>query len=89
MNYEKNHRRIVSKKELHIEVPGCIVNIRPGLTGAGMREVTSIEIICDQYAGERHWYMPDLNGDNPPRATNIRVVRESEEDRAAREAKGK
>lgn len=68
----------------HIEVEGCIVNIRTGLTGAGMRRVTSIEIICDQYAGEQHWYMPDLNSDNPPRATNIRVVQETEEDMAER-----
>lgn len=83
-------RRVTTKRTpLHIEAPGCIINVRPGLRGAGDREVTSIEIICDQYAGERHWYMPDLDGDNPPRVTNIRVVRESESDAEARTSRKK
>jgi len=73
-------KRISIKNATHIEAPGCIVNITPGLSGAGGRQVTSIEIICDQYAGEQHWYLPDINADRPPRATNIRVVQETETD---------
>lgn len=40
----------------HIEVKGCIVNIREGLTDSKGREVTSIEILPDDhYAGEKVW----------------------------------
>lgn len=37
---------------LHIETDNCIVNIRQGLTDRLGRNVTSIEIILDSYAGE-------------------------------------
>lgn len=40
----------------HIEVDGCIVNIRTGLIDIKGRKVTSIEILPDDhYAGERIW----------------------------------
>ena len=40
----------------HIEVAGCIVNIRTGLQDRTGRKVTSIEILPDDhYAGERIW----------------------------------
>lgn len=43
-------------KTKHIEVEGCIVNIRTGLHDRQGRKVTSIEIIPDdRYAGERIW----------------------------------
>ena len=46
-------RRITaSRKSLHIEAPGCIVNIRLGLRDLSGRRVTSIEIIPDQQIGE-------------------------------------
>ena len=40
---------------LHIEANGCIVNIRENLTDMKDRQVTSIEIIPDNYAGEQKW----------------------------------
>lgn len=76
-----------NRETLHIEAPGCVINITPGLVGAGCRNVTSVEIVCDRYAGEQHWYMPDLDADNPPHATNIRVVQETEEDAKSRKAR--
>jgi len=39
----------------HIEVAGGIVNIREGLSDRKGRSVTSIEILPDEYAGERQW----------------------------------
>ena len=40
----------------HIEVEGCIVNIREGLHDRRGRKVTSIEILPDDhYAGEQIW----------------------------------
>lgn len=40
----------------HIEVEGCIVNIRTGLTDFKGRKVTSIEILADDhYSGEKIW----------------------------------
>lgn len=40
----------------HIEVEGCIVNIRTGLYDIKGRKVTSIEILPDDhYSGERVW----------------------------------
>jgi len=46
---------MVSKLK-HIEVEGCIVNIRSGLHDSSGRKVTSIEIIPDdRYAGEQVW----------------------------------
>jgi len=38
---------------LHVETPNGIVNIRAGLSDAIGREVDSIEVIPDRYAGER------------------------------------
>ena len=43
----------------HIEVEGCIVNIREGLTDMKGRRVTSIQIIPDEtYNGEIWKYIP-------------------------------
>jgi len=39
----------------HIEVEGCIVNIRTGLTDTRGRKVTHVEILPDNYAGEPKW----------------------------------
>jgi len=54
-------------KYKHIEANGCIVNIREGLTDRKGRQVTSIEIIPDNYAGEKPWRVY-------PGKHNIRVV---------------
>ena len=40
----------------HIEIEGCIVNIRTGLLDRTGRKVTHIEILPDDhYAGDRIW----------------------------------
>jgi hypothetical protein len=41
-------------KIVHIEAPGCVVNIRVGLTDEKGREVTSVEVLSDgkRFAGE-------------------------------------
>ena len=44
---------------LHIEAPGCIVNIRVGLRNLDGQEVTAVSVKCDQYAGEPKWSLPD------------------------------
>lgn len=43
------------QKCLHVEAEGCIVNIRQGLYDKKGRRVTNVEIIPDEYAGERLW----------------------------------
>lgn len=54
---------------LHIEAPGCIVNITTTLTDTEGRKVTAIEIIADRYKGEE-WHMPDFN---QTQAMSVRV----------------
>jgi hypothetical protein len=36
---------------LHIEAPGCIVNIHAGLEDAEGNPVTSVQVLCDSYLG--------------------------------------
>jgi len=58
----------MTKKMKHLELDGCIINIRQGLYDTRGRRVTSIEIIPDdRYAGERIWKV------YPP-VHNIRVI---------------
>lgn len=52
---------------LHIEAPGCIVNITHGLRDSDGREVTSVEILCDA-----DFKLPDHNDRT---GVNVRVVR--------------
>jgi len=62
-------------RTLHIEAPGCIINVRKGLHNSEGAAVTSVEIICDQYAGERPWSILGIaaEGIDVPVA-NLRVV---------------
>lgn len=46
-------------RKLHIEAPGCIVNITKQLTNSDGQAVTSVQISADQYEGDR-WTLPDL-----------------------------
>ena len=47
---------------LHVEAPGCIVNIQKGLLDAiNNRKVTTVTIIADAYSGEE-WNLPDFGG---------------------------
>ena len=59
--------------KLHIEAPGCIINIRCNLHDEDGREVTSVEISCDRYAGEPEW---NINGEDGVDYKNVRIVRE-------------
>ncbi len=63
-----NHHSTSRNRLLHIETDGCIVNIRCGLTDMDGHDVTSVEILADQYKGEE-W---DLDGH-----VNNRVIRRS------------
>lgn len=57
---------------LHVEAPGCVVNVRLGLHNSEGQDVTAITVQCDQYAGEPAWSLPDY-GD--AKHLNARVVR--------------
>ena len=57
----------------HIEVEGCIVNIRTGLSDKLGRKVTSIEILPDDhYSGELVWR---LRGYSNNRVVQLKSVR--------------
>ena len=43
---------------LHVEAPGCIINIRAGLETDEGRPVTVVSIICDDYATDT-WRLDD------------------------------
>ena len=64
-------------KLLHVEAPGCIVNIRTGLTDSEGRSVTSVSILCDQYPGEPAWTMPDFQGG---KTLHVRIRQSKKED---------
>ena len=51
----------------HVELPNCIVNMRPGLSDLEGRPVDSVEIIPNSYAGEEVQVIPDVR--------NVRVVK--------------
>lgn len=54
-----------SARVLHIEAPGCIVNIRHGLRNTAGREIISVTVLCDQ-----DWFLPDFNGST---SANVRA----------------
>lgn len=60
-------------RRLHIEAPGCIVNIVKGLRDSEGREVTRVDIKCDQYAGSPKATLPDFDNAD---FLGVRVVRE-------------
>lgn len=60
-------------KLLHIEAPGCIVNIQAGLHDAAGREVTHVEISAsgDRYAGDPQWW---IEGESGYRGIGARII---------------
>lgn len=57
---------------LHIEAPGCVVNVRIGLTTEDGRRATAVEVLADGYAGTgNQWSLPDHGGG---RHVAVRVV---------------
>jgi hypothetical protein len=61
-------------KPLHVEAPGCIVNITPGLTDQQGRPVVHISVGADgdRYAGDVPWW---INGEKGNAGHGLRVVR--------------
>lgn len=57
-------------KLLHVEAPGCIINIRVGLSDLKGRTVTAIEILPDLDTGGPRWQFADAP---KARAMNVRV----------------
>lgn len=61
-------------KVLHVEAPGCIINIRTGLSDHAGREVTAIEILSDDQDRGGEWCFAD----GPMyRSMNVRLVKRS------------
>jgi hypothetical protein len=67
-------RKMDSGRVLHIEAPGCIVNIRVGLTDSEGRAVTSVSISADgnRYSGEPQWWIEGVPGNA---TAGARIVR--------------
>jgi hypothetical protein len=62
---------------LHIEAPGCIINVWPYLVDADGHDVTTIEVKCDDHAGEPKRYIANDAGHDTKHAV-VRVLRERE-----------
>ena len=67
----------VFRGTLHIEAPGCVVNINTGLQDMLGRDVTAISIGADEYHGEPAWRIPTF-GAGEATHINVRVVRDLE-----------
>ena len=48
----------------HVELPNCIVNLRPGLADATGREMDHIEIIPNDYPDHKAELEPDVRSIN-------------------------
>lgn len=59
-------------KRLHIEAPGCIINVYPDLTDSDGRPVVRVEILADHYAGEAPW---TIEGEPGKHDHAVRIVR--------------
>lgn len=61
------------EKTLHIEAPGCIINIQIGLTDCNGHAVTSINVSSDgnRYAGDPAWWLEGVEGNGD---MGIRVI---------------
>ena len=61
-----------SKPILHVEAPGCVVNIRHGLRDAQGRSITRVDVIAEVYGDgspdDLHWEIvtdPPILGEGP------------------------
>lgn len=75
-----NVTRMNGGQTLHIEAPGCIINIMANLTDAEGRQVTTVEILANgqRFAGDA-WFIPnDAHPEQDQRrtSTTIRVRRD-------------
>lgn len=71
-------------RTLHVEAPGCIVNIHFGLHDREGRSVTNISITPDQYSGEQQWTTHTI--ERTTSGCGVRVVQETLEEKAERRA---
>lgn len=60
-------------KLLHIEAPGCIVNITVGLTDSSHHAITAVHIKCDE-SGEESSRLPDF-GDTTHLGVRVRMLK--------------
>jgi hypothetical protein len=67
------HNERSRDKLLHIEAPGCIINIHVGLTDNTGRSVTAISINADgdRYSGDPAWW---IDGEKGNAGVGVRVV---------------
>lgn len=70
-------------RRLHIEAPGCIVNITKNLHDTEGREVTRIDIKCDDYSGDPAVTMPDFTLDPEKLAAAVRAYKAIDDDNRA------
>lgn len=75
-----NGENRTKKGTLHIEAPGCIINIQVGLTDSEGNPVTRVDVIADNQVGD-HWATPDYKNENtgePGYFVGVRVVKQAE-----------
>lgn len=60
-----------SARVLHVEAPGCVVNIHHGLLDSNGQPVTAISIQADCFAGETPWL---INGESGRNGQTVRLV---------------
>ena len=70
-------RSTLDKGTLHIEAPGCIINITPRMTNTEGQPVTSIEVIPDRDRFGEKWEMASIF---PRSGVNVRVIQTKKED---------
>lgn len=58
---------------LHIEAPGCIINVRAGLGADEGQPVTVVQVICDKYPGEV-WTLED--GGMDKKFATLRIIKQ-------------
>jgi hypothetical protein len=66
--------RLTARSQLlHIEAPGCIVNIDPGLTDTDGHMVCRVDVNADgdRYKGDRQWW---VEGEAGNRGMSFRIV---------------
>jgi hypothetical protein len=71
-----------TRDTLHVEVPGCIINVHVGLQTQDGQNVTRVDIKCDDYPGEDVWRCPDFDN---AEFVGVRVMRMPDNQRPAPE----
>lgn len=67
-------------KTLHVEAPGCIINIHTGLQNSDGQPVTNVSITASRYAGEPAWNVC-VGDTNDNSGVGVRIIREEMENR--------